>query len=324
MTIGDADHRERWQHEISARNRWGGFGEDKVREEIGRLHSLWTELGPGRREAEPLIGQIIAVDLCSWRLESDLVDLCRAIGSKRPTVSGTGYRYSMTNERWLKVWGYYLAARRWLGEEERPDGYAFLLGLCDIEGATSEHVHGLLGKRTALKSLYVELFCLFLEFALRGSFPAASVQLKAHEAARAAIIGELESFGYDRRIVRALTPVRDGGYALYPGLELFHHKLFRRFDIILSSIGAGRWRAAMPVRGTDGEERAELVRRYLDPMVDWLERGKGARTADPLVYTIVDALGERDGEKRFLVSLLISLLRSQELSARLKMREGVS
>ncbi len=72
----------------------------------------------------------------------------------------------------------------------------------------------------------------------------------------------------------------------------------------------------MPVRGTDGLERADHLARYLDPIAGWIEKGQEARSDWQPGSTLVPLLGEPDDTKRFLASLLVSLLRAQEMSAR--------
>ena len=91
-----------------------------------------------------------------------------------------------------------------------------------------------------------------------------------------------------------------------------HHKLFRRCEIIISSIGAGKW------RGADGFEGAATLERFLRPIESWLdpctestEHGKCQ-----LFRKIDTLLGEPDHAKLFLASLLVSLLRAQQLTAR--------
>ena len=59
-----------------------------------------------------------------------------------------------------------------------------------------------------------------------------------------------------------------------------HHKLFRRYDIILSSIGVGKWRGAIPEIGTTGFERAEAVEQLLAPIDAWLGEAEGNSSAD--------------------------------------------
>jgi hypothetical protein len=90
--------------------------------------------------------------------------------------------------------------------------------------------------------------------------------------------------------------------------------LFRHYDLIISSIGARKWRAVMGRRGTDGFERAALLEQYLAPIQAWVE-GQD-RLHDGLGPEIARRLGPRDDTKVFLAALLVSLLRGQQLAAR--------
>jgi len=101
-------------------------------------------------------------------------------------------------------------------------------------------------------------------------------------------------------------------------IELCHHKAFRRLDIQISSIGAGRWRGALPYSGTDGRERAEALDKYLNPIEEWIKCSEalGSRQDEELAKRIHEYLGECDDQKLFLASLLVSLLRPQQIAAK--------
>lgn len=176
----------------------------------------------------------------------------------------------------------------------------------------------MLGKRDELKELYVERFCLCLESFLDGSFGDMSPSRKVHDAAIPAIENQIKEIDPEAPLLKFMT-YGTGGARLFP----CSHKLFRRYDIIISSIGCGKWRGAMPERGTDGFERADLLASYLDPIEAWGEKGKEAEFDASPAAEIVSSLGEPDNAKLFLASLLVSLLRSQELAAR-KRAEGRS
>ncbi len=99
------------------------------------------------------------------------MSLCKAIGAKTPPELKIGHSYSVTDERWRKVWAYYLALRKWLPSTGTFTGYEALLKVCDPEGSVQKQVSGMLGATTKLKRLYVERFCLNLEYWLGGFFP---------------------------------------------------------------------------------------------------------------------------------------------------------
>jgi hypothetical protein len=70
----------------------------------------------------------------------------------------------------------------------------------------------------------------------------------------------------------------------------------------------------MPMRGTDGFDRAATLEEYLLPIEKWIEGSTGGEGA--LAEDIQARLAARDGAKVFLASLLVSLLRSQQLVSR--------
>jgi hypothetical protein len=101
-------------------------------------------------------------------------------------------------------------------------------------------------------------------------------------------------------------------------LNLCGHKLFYRYDLITSSIGAEKWRAIMGRRATDGFKRAAFLEKYLSPIGSWLrDKNKKMKTRENKISKeIYKALGKSDNVKIFLASLLVSLLRAQQLAAR--------
>ena len=310
MTAQDGNEvtsrREAWEDEVFYGHRWGPHGE-KAPEEHARLTELWDAAQPFPTDYRKTLDDIIALEICNWNLEKSILEFCSAVGEKRPTGIPIGHMASVSPERWRKVWAYYLAIRAWLPSEGRA-AYAPLLEMCDPDKVVQSHVSGLLGDRTELKELCVERFCRCLEFWLGGFFPRESAQAKAHNAAVSALEEEIRKRDPQGQILNAMKGEGDGR------LQPCGHKAFRRYDIILSSIGTGKWRAAMPMRGTDGFDRAATLEEYLLPIEKWIEGstcGEGALAED-----IQARLGARDGAKVFLASLLVSLLRSQQLVSR--------
>jgi hypothetical protein len=219
-----------------------------------------------------------------------------------------GHMASMTGERWRKIWAYYLTLRDWNSCKPRS-GYDELLALCDPDGTVRNHVLGLLGEPTEVKGLYVERFCLMMDYWLNGCPEGVTPALSEWERSLELEIAKRDPEG------KILDALREQGIGK---LEFCHHKLFRRYDIILSSIGAGKWRGRIPKRGTDGLERADELEMYLEPIEDWAEgrsREKGSRAPD-IYKRIQRSLGKRDDTKVFMASLLVSLLRAQGLAAR--------
>jgi hypothetical protein len=306
---------ELWEREVLAGHRWGRHGDQAAARELARLRARWARIQSVGETVRPIAEQIAALEICNCDLEESILALCAAIASGQPARRGIGHRRAISARRWQQIWAYDAVLRDWLAADGPPHGYGVLLALCDPNGETRQHVRALLGERTERKALYAERLCLLIEFSLYDHFPPGSAQLQAHTAAAAALEEALQTYAPDPGLVNAMHLAEDHGYACYPGLELCHHKLFRRLDILISSIGAERWRGAMPRRGTDGFDRAALLDRYLAPIERWID-GQAEDGEDELARQIRVALGAGDDTKRFLAAFLVSVLRAQGKSAR--------
>ena len=307
---------EPWEKEILVRHRWGQHGDAAIRE-LERLRELWAAAQPLGGSAQAVLEQIVALEICNWNLEASILALCQAIGDQSPTKLPIGHLRSVSEARWRTVWAYYLALRAWL-HHEGGSGYPSLLALCDPEEAIQRHLLELLGERNALKELYVERFCLLLEFWLGGMPSPSSARSRAHKAAVSALEEEIARLDPRGRILAALKDDGDGK------LQPCHHKALRRYDIVLSSIGAGEWRAAMPIRGTDGFARAAALEEYLAPIESWVASTDRGPAHDALGEEIHRRLGQVDRAKVFLTAFLVSVLRAQGLAARRRAESRVA
>lgn len=297
-----------WEREVLARHRWGRHG-DAARGELARLRKLREAAGPLGRKGGAVMEQIVALEICNWNLENSILALCRAMGTQEPAELPIGHLASVSDERWSRVWAYYLALRNWLPSEGKG-GYHVPLRACDPDGAVEGHVRSLLGERDGLKELYVERLCLNLAFWLGGYFGGGTASWEAYRAAAAALEAKIAEREPEAKGLDVFDLEGAGGWGPC------HHKAFRRYDIIISSVGAGKWRAAMPRRGTDGFERAALLEEYLAPIESWAGGAPGEEAAGDVAGKIYESLGERDNVKIFLASLLASLLRAQQSYAR--------
>lgn len=310
--------REAWEDELFAMYRWGRIAfwfkttDDTAQKEHARLKQLWNQAQPVSKPIKRLIDQIRSLEICNWNLEESIMELCRAIGRKSPTPVTIGHMGSVSEERWGKIWVYYLTLRSWLAP--KSGGYQMLLKSYAPKKAIQKHIVGMLGNRTALKEAYVELFCLVLERWLGDFSPGESTRMKAHNAAVAEIEKRIIRLDPQRKIIPEAVLKSDGDGRLQP----CNHKAFRRYDMIISSIGGGKWRAVMPRRGIDGLARAALIERFLLPIELWIQRKSiaGKNQGNKLSRRIHLLLGKPDRTKLFLASLLLSLLRSQQIAAR--------
>ncbi len=315
---------QEWERELLANHRWGRLRkwlperdasvyDERISGEHARLRSLWEKAQPLTQPCQDILRSTIALEICNWNLEESIMSLCKAIGSKTSPDLRIGHNYSITDERWRKVWAYYLTLRRWLPSKGRFTGYETLLKVCDPEGKVQKHVLGMLGESTELKQLYVERFCLNLEYWLGGFFPDGSPQLEGYKAAVERLEDQISKLNPDPEVLEWMRLDGKRGW-----IEICHHKAFRRFDINISSIGSGKWRGAIPLRGTDGVERAATLEKYLSPIEAWINCLPSSDDApDKAVCDRIHRLlGEIDDTKLFLASLLVSLLRSQQIGAR--------
>ena len=312
-----------WEKEFLANHRWGRlkiwFPEDHnnlddktVSSELAHLKNLWEKAQPIKQSAKDIIESIIALEICNWNLENSIISICEAIGEKKSPMLPIGHLKSVISERWKNLWAYYLALRNWLTFGSK-NSYNSLQNLCDPEGLIMEKISALLGEKDRLKEFYVERLCLLFEFWLSGYNTLENhPQTIAHSAAVKAIEGEILKKDPESLILKAMNFEGDGR------LQPCNHKAFRRYDIIISSIGAGKWRATMPRRGTDGLERAALLDTYLLAIESWIKKYNqiDEQSVSDLSEKIQNLLGEPNDTKLFLVSLLISLLRPQQMAAR--------
>lgn len=309
---------ELWEKELLAGHRWGrmaiwfDINDDRGVNEHTRLKELWQAAQPISESSTKIIEQIIGLEICNWRLEDSILALCQAIGTKKPVDTGIGHMASMTDERWKKIWAYYLTLGNWL-PCSIPAGYATLLKEYDPYKTIQNHIEQMLGKRDKLKELYVCRFRLCLEFWLTGYPPSKSHQIKAHRAAVSALETEIKKLDPERKVLNDLILKSEGEGRLNP----CNHKTFYRYDLIISSIGAKKWRGSMGRRLTDGFKRFDLLEKYLTPIESWIHGGNIGKIPKDrgLFEKIADLLGNQDSIKLYLASLLVSLLRSQQLAA---------
>lgn len=313
--IGDhtMKKQEVWEEEILANHRWGRlpswFNTHKsaAKKEHVRLKKLWKRAQPLDVQSHQIIEQIIGLEICNWRLEESIITLCKAIGSNKPTKVGIGHMASITTKRWMRIWSYYLACRKWVSGDIRT-GYTSLLKLCDPDKKTENHIFEMLDRKTVLKKLYVRRFLLCLEYWLDGCVEGTSPKRTTEEKE---VEKEIKRRTKNEEILKAFHLEGVGK------LEFCHHKLFRRYDIILSSIGSLKWRAKLGRRKIDGFVRADTMEKYIAPIESWIgSRGKMKKNERSSVKKkIFSLLGKPDSVKLFLSSLLVSLLRSQQIAA---------
>ena len=312
-----------WERELFANHRLGrlkmwfpknriSLDNETISSELSHLKTLWNKIQPLDQAGEDILKSIIALEICNWNLEKSIISICKAIGEKKSPTIPIGHLKSITGERWKKIWAYYLTLHKWLAKGI-TSGYDIIHDFCDPSRMVMEKISKLLGERNKLKELYVGRLCLLFEFWLGGYATLEKhPHMIAHHAAVKAIEKEILKKDPKSQILKAMKFEGDGR------LQPCNHKAFRRYDIIISSIGSGKWRATMPRRGTDGLERAALLDKYLLAIESWIKDKKKIDEyyTDNLYKEIHSLLGEPDDTKIFLASLLTSLLRPQQMAAK--------
>lgn len=309
-----------WKDEVLALHRWGDLGPERARAQAEHLDLLYQEAAPLDEGDSQLLQQILNIEICNWRLEDSLLALCEGIGGHTPVAGPIGHGPSVNQERWRRVWAYYLSLRHWQSEAagQHQHAYTPILRLCDPDDEVRQLVAGMLGDPDPVKCLRVERLCLHLEYWLDGLPDLEAPRMIGLDMASHALEAEIQNtlpqndYGREERDFADHLRLTDNGQ-LHP----CHYKLFRRYDILISSIGCGVWRGAMPPRGDSAAIRVELLEHYLTPMQVWLDTTPVPESTDSEVAgTIWNVLGTPDPAKRFLVALLISLMRCQQEKAR--------
>jgi hypothetical protein len=278
--------------------------------ELQKLDELWNNAQPMTNDELYSVSQITWLSRCNWNLEPSITSLIEAIGKGKRASIRIGHNYSITEDRWKKVWAYYFTLKQWLHPQERYTGIPTLLDYCDPDNTIKAHITNLLGKKTKLKELYVELFSYFLEFQLMGkNHPGDSAKNNATKAAVESLMNEIKKFEYDEMILAAVQinpeTLSEGKLRWY---EVCHHKFFRRCDIIISTIGKNEWRGTFKERGSERKELKDLLLRYSQSLEAWISNQE---SVNDFKKSIHELLGQQTSKKLFQVSLLYAFLKGQ-------------
>jgi len=298
-----------------AESEWKGavdwfYSDEEIKtKETQKLYKLWNKSQPMTDEELYAVRQITWLSRCNWNLEPSIKSLIEAIGKGENSNIRIGHNYSITKERWKRAWAYYLSLKKWLPIQGRYTGLTVLLEFCDPNKGIQSHIVELLGKKTKLKELYVELLCYFLEFQLMGRHPDDSTKILAINAAIEFLNNEVKKYDYDEMILAAVQinpEVQSEGKLRW--YEICHHKFFRRCDIILSSIGENEWRGTFKEKSSDREELKAFLLGYSLTLEAWISNQD---INDEFTINIHELLGKQTTKKLFQVSLLNAFLKGQ-------------
>lgn len=307
---------QKWDKAFLEDFRWGNNQEGK--KELERLRILYKKALPLDETSIEMINQINALEICNWKLEDSIIALCEAIGKNLPPKIQIGHKKSVTLERWKKVWAYLLSLKKWLQNGNMDFFSEDMLRSCDPDEIIQNKITELLGTKNKLKELYVTLLYLSIEilnFVNLGSTPYTHPLWIAYRASITEIRNKINDMVGNNEFLKVLTLGNIEGR-----LQPCSHKVFRRYDIIISSIGDEKWRKSIPVRGTDGFERADLLEKYLFPIQSWVDGKKKPNDYydEGQFEQIHNLLGDKNDVKVFFASFLVSLLRPQQRRAKLK------
>ncbi len=307
---------ERWKSEVRAGHRWGRewseFFTRGLPREFDELEKLWQAAAPLGESDVAIMDQVIALEICHWNLNDGIVALTEAIGTHQPASAGIGHG-ALSSERWTEIWAYYLGLQHYLWAKPEQDSFSPVLDKIDQDGTVRNKVSVYLGERNEVKELLVQRLLYSLNW-ITSRFSWNSTWHKAQDAGIKVLEDRIQELGGDMEILKRLKWHEVDGR-----LQPCSHKLFRRLDIIISSIGAGKWRGSIPFRGTDGLELAQTLDTYLEPVSAWIQDGETVHYQKTEPGSIVlSNLGKPDPAKRFLAKLLLSLLTSQWIAAKLK------
>lgn len=302
--------RKRVESEWKEALNWFYSNKEIKANELQKLDKLWMKAQPTTSSELYIVSQITWLSRCNWNLEPSINSLIKAIGKGERSKLRIGHNYSITEDRWKKVWAYYLTLKQWLHVQGRYTGIPSLLDYCDPEHTIRSQIVDLLGKKTKLKELYVELFSYFFEFQLMGkNHPSDSAKSIATKSAVESLNNDIKKFEYDKMILAAVQinpeTLSEGKLRWY---EVCHHKFFRRCDMIISSIGENEWRGVFKERGSEREELQELFFRYSKALEWWISDYEGT---DDFSKTICEFLGQQTSKKIFQISLLNAFLKGQ-------------
>jgi hypothetical protein len=296
-----------WREEVN----WFYPDKETKIKEVQKLGKLWENAQPMTSEELHAVRQITWLSRCNWNLEPSIQSLIEAIGRGNKSDMRIGHNFSITEDRWKKVWAYYLVLKKWLPALGRHTGIPVLLDFCDPNRTIQSHILDLLGIKTKLKELYVELFSYFLEIHLMSGGPDDLERLIAKKAAVESLTNEIKTHEYDNMILAAVQPnpeiLSDGKLRWF---EICHHKFFRRCDIILSSIGQNEWRGTFKEKGSEREELQELFLRYSSVLDSWISNQDNY---DEFTKSNLELLGKHTSTNAFLKGQMLYLSRTATL-----------
>ena len=302
-----------------------GFSGDDDLKEIHAMEDSLQTLSP-----EQVDLRVIADFCCIWRYDypQRVHDICAIIGGDRKTA--LRLHYQVCTRRREEFISYATALKGWLTDRPPDDAGFFNAG----SGETVKKVYGFLGKKDPLKAMLAErTYIGFSNRVLNCTFwgtlhdqpevnlyPCHAQQLPDGWPGR---MSELE-FAIQKELGRSARDfLCEVGGAAEPAC---HFKFMRRVDILVSSIGALKWRGNLPPKEAGITGRRKLTRRYLDVLEQYWS-GKSLTQTDveteEIRERLFSLLGPHDDLKKWLVACLWKNIKDQTVYSAYPMKRWV-
>lgn len=85
---------------------WFYSDEEIKTQKTQKLNELWKKAQPMTDEELYAVRQITWLSRCNWNLEPSIKSLIKAIGKGENANIRIGHNYSITEDRWKKIWSY--------------------------------------------------------------------------------------------------------------------------------------------------------------------------------------------------------------------------
>jgi hypothetical protein len=315
---------EMWHNEVCEGHRWGQEWSELftlgLPRELEELETLWKAAEPLSEADTEILKQILSLEICNWRLTDSIIELTEAIGKHTPSTTPIGHRNSVTPDRWAVVLAHQLSLQQYLWGKQKDSAFTMLLDTVDPERKVYDKVTKFLGEPNETKELLVQRLLYVMDWETTH-FPWDSIYQKAQNAGIEVIEQRLNELNVDQEILKNMQWQNVDGR-----LQPCGHKFIRRMDILISSIGAEKWRGQIRFRGTDGLELAATLAEYLAPLLAWIKNDGSSKQFQKELpgATILYNLGDYDPAKLFLARLVRSHLSAQQIEAGIKGQERSS
>lgn len=297
-------------------------------EEVKYINQMEASLGT--LSAEQIELRIIADFCCIWRY-----DYPERIHQICATISGSPKRelrlhFQVGPDQRQRLSDYAAALKGWLDDIAPDDPAYFREGSSDI----NEKVYSYLGQKDPLKNVlaertFISLASRFLNCSFWGEsnsdsgvslFPYTAYTLPANSSQR---MHELEQRMKKEMGNQAYNFICDVGGSPEPAC---YFKFIRRVEIMISSIGAMKWRGNLPPKDSLISNRKYLTKLYMDVLEKYWRESKTSYAnteGESIEKELFDLLGKPDDFKKWLVACLWRSIQIQTTCQAYPMKQWV-